>query len=86
MSQEPLSAKASSWSLLIGPATFVYLFTLTVGGIWKASEVSSRLDANETQVRQMAAAAEKIVRLETKMDNIETQLGRIDLKMDRIPR
>lgn len=71
------------WKAFIGPATFIYLISLTVGGVWWASDISSRVASAESQVRIAASASERITRVETLLVAVDKQLDRIDQKLDR---
>jgi hypothetical protein len=74
-----------SWDKIIGPATFVYLVSLTATGIWWASDLSSRVTIAEAEVRASASAAERITRVETTLLGLDKQLTRIEDKLDRRP-
>lgn len=72
-----------SWDKLIGPGTIVYLITLTVGGVWWASDISTRVVGIERKVESASAADGRIVRLEVLITRLDTQLDRIETKLDR---
>lgn len=72
-----------SWQSFVGPATFVYLVSMTAAGIWWASDLSSRVSVAEQQVRLSAQASERLTRVETLLSTMDKQLERIDNKLDR---
>ncbi len=72
-----------SWDKLIGPGTIVYLITITIGGVWWASDISTRVVVTERKVESSAQADARIVRLETLIGRLDTQLDRIETKLDR---
>lgn len=74
------------WKAFIGPATFIYMVSITVGGVWWASDLSSRVAAAESQMRITATASERITRVETLLIAVDRQLDRIDAKLDRADR
>ena len=71
-----------NWNAIVGPATFVYLLSITVGGVWWASDLSARMSSQERVQREAADTAGRLVRLETLVGRIDDQLGRIERKMD----
>ena len=71
-----------SWDKIVGPATFVYLLSITIGGVWWASDLSARMSSQERVQRDSADAASRLVRLETLVGRIDDQLGRIERKLD----
>lgn len=71
------------WDKVIGPATVVYLVSLTIGGVWWASDLSARLSASESAINKASASAERIARLETLLTHLDSQLNRIEDKLDR---
>lgn len=73
-----------NWQTLVGPATLVYLATITLGGIWWASDLSTRLTAAERQVSASSTSAERLARVETVMGRIDTQIDRIEVKLDNM--
>lgn len=72
-----------SWDKLIGPGTLVYLVTITVGGVWWASDISTRVASTERKVEASSQADGRIVRLEVLITRLDTQLDRIETKLDR---
>ena len=70
------------WKLFIGPATLVYTISASIAGVWWASDLSTRVSLAERQVVTTASAAERIVRLETLIVHLDTQLNRIENKLD----
>lgn len=72
-----------NWDKLFGPATIVYLISLTVGGVWWASAISTRLLESERKIESGAAADGRIVRLEVLITRLDAQLDRIETKLDR---
>jgi len=71
-----------NWNNIVGPATFVYLLSITVGGVWWASDLSARMMSQERVQREAADTAGRLVRLETLVGRIDDQLGRIERKLD----
>lgn len=71
------------WKVFIGPATLVYVVSASIAGVWWASDLSSRVSAAERQVTTTSGTAERIVRLETLIVHLDTQLNRIENKLDR---
>lgn len=71
-----------NWNSVVGPATFVYLLSITVGGVWWASDLSARMMTQERVQREAADTAGRLVRLETLVGRIDDQLGRIERKLD----
>jgi hypothetical protein len=71
-----------NWNTIVGPATFVYLLSITVGGVWWASDLSARMMSQERVQREAADTAGRLVRLETLVGRIDDQLGRIERKLD----
>ncbi|TXH54481.1 MAG: hypothetical protein E6Q97_10900 [Desulfurellales bacterium] len=71
-----------NWNNIVGPATFVYLLSITVGGVWWASDLSARMMTQERVQREAADTAGRLVRLETLVGRIDDQLGRIERKLD----
>jgi len=71
-----------NWNAVVGPATFVYLLSITVGGVWWASDLSARMISQERVQREAADTAGRLVRLETLVGRIDDQLGRIERKLD----
>ena len=74
-----------NWDKLIGPGTIVYLITITIGGVWWASDISTRLVVTERKAEQAAQADARIVRLEVLIGRMDVQLDRIETKIDRRP-
>ena len=72
-----------NWEKLIGPGTLVYLVTITIGGVWWASDISTRMAVTERKVESGAQADGRIVRLEVLITRLDTQLDRIETKLDR---
>lgn len=83
-----------NWDKLIGPATIVYLITITVGGVWWASDLSTRVKTVEDNaatfkfdvrgdINALRAADARITRLETLIGQVDRQLDRIETKLDR---
>lgn len=79
-----------SWDKLVGPATIVYLISVTVAALWWASDISARLaqvekDETETAdaVRSLQATDGRIQRLEVLVSQLDRQLDRIEVKLDR---
>lgn len=73
------------WDKFIGPATIVYLVSITVAGVWWASDLSSRVSASERVIGDNAKANERLVRLETLVQSVDGQLHRIEDKLDARP-
>lgn len=71
-----------NWNSVVGPATFIYLLSITVGGVWWASDLSARMMTQERVQREAADTAGRLVRLETLVGRIDDQLGRIERKLD----
>lgn len=71
------------WKQLIGPATLVYVISASIAGVWWAASLSNRVEVAERQVMTSSNAAERIVRLETLIVQLDTQLNRIENKLDR---
>lgn len=71
-----------NWQHIIGPATFVYLMTITIGGVWWASDLSARMATTERTQRESADSAAKLVKLETLVGRLDAQLERIERKLD----
>jgi hypothetical protein len=71
-----------NWNNIVGSATFVYLLSITVGGVWWASDLSARMMSQERVQREAADTAGRLVRLETLVGRIDDQLGRIERKLD----
>ena len=74
----------------VGPATLVYLISISVAGVWWASDISSRMSAAENQIKSNVVLAdkitqtgEKIIRLETILTSVDKQLDNIDAKLDK---
>ena len=72
-----------NWNAIVGPATLVYLVSITIGGVWWASDLSTRVATSERRVEAAASAAERFVRLETLVSHVDAQLNRIEDKLDR---
>jgi len=71
------------WSKIIGPATLIYLISASIAGVWWASDLSTRVAVSERQVSSASAASERITRLESTMMQIDKQLDRIEVKLDK---
>lgn len=71
-----------NWNAIVGPATFIYMISITVGGVWWASDLSARMATQERVQREAADTTSRLVRLETLVGRIDTQLGRIEGKID----
>ncbi len=71
------------WKAWIGPATLVYVISVSVAGVWWASDLTTRISAAEKQVTTSAGTAERIVRLEVLITHLDSQLNRIENKLDR---
>lgn len=73
------------WDKMIGPGTIVYLVSITVGGVWWASDLSARLSASERTLTDASRTTERITRLEAILTHLDQQLNRIEDKLDRRP-
>lgn len=67
-----------NWKDFVGPATFIYLITTTVAGIWWASDLSSRVATAEHSLAGFGTATERLTRLEVLIIQIDKQLDRIE--------
>lgn len=77
-----------------GIGIILALFIQTAGAIWWASDISSRVYQNEVEITQLRNGASVILTREqlndilgirdTRLDNIESSIKRMEDKIDRI--
>lgn len=79
-----------SWDKFVGPATIVYLASVTVAALWWASDTSARLAEVErdeietaTAVKVLQSTDGRIQRLEVLIAQLDRQMDRIESKLDR---
>lgn len=86
-----------TWDKLIGPASIIYMLTTLIGGIWWASDISTRMSSTEdarTEIKQdiatirsdvalLRATDGRITRVETLLTAVDKQMDRIETKLDR---
>ena len=58
--------RTPTFDKLFGPATFVYIATVTVAALWWASDLTTRVHA----IERSTVTAERIARLETEVGTL----------------
>ena len=78
-------APEAKWHLdkRIPIALIVAIVVQTMAAVWWAGTSSARLDSIERRVEQMTPQAERIVRMETKIENIGLSINEIKALLKR---
>ena len=66
------------------PGLVVWSLGVTVGGVWWASDLTRRLWVAEQSINGNATVAEKVAKLEVKVDGVDRVLDKIEQKVDRV--
>ena len=62
---------------------FITFTSQTVAGVWWASSISERVNQLERRDTARAPQADRITRIEGKIENVEMGIQRIERKLDR---